>query len=85
MPRGNGLTTDKTLALLPMNGMRSSVVVTLPPQAIDSLMKMPEDDFNREISARFQHRLGAMRLFPRVHAYPLVTVYSKRLVGQRLL
>lgn len=73
----------QTLALLPMNGMRSSVVITLPPQAIDSLMKLHEDDFNREISARFQHRLGAMRLVSTRHAYPLVTVYSKRLVGQR--
>ncbi|MGZ8982624.1 MAG: 5-demethoxyubiquinol-8 5-hydroxylase UbiM [Methylotenera sp.] len=73
----------QTLALLPMNGLRSSVVITLPPQAIDSLMKMPEDDFNREISARFQHRLGSMRLVSTRHAYPLVTVYSKRLIGHR--
>lgn len=73
----------QTLALLPMNGMRSSVVVTLPQQDIDRLMKMPEEDFNREISARFKHRLGQMRLVSTRHAYPLVTVYSKRLIGQR--
>ncbi|MES2012150.1 MAG: 5-demethoxyubiquinol-8 5-hydroxylase UbiM [Pseudomonadota bacterium] len=73
----------QTLALLPMNGMQSSVVITLTPQEIDSLMTMHEDDFNREISARFKHRLGAMQLVSTRHAYPLVTVYSKRLVGQR--
>jgi 2-polyprenyl-6-methoxyphenol hydroxylase-like FAD-dependent oxidoreductase len=66
-----------------MNGMRSSVVITLPPKAIDSLMSMRQEDFNREISARFQHRLGAMRLVSTRHAYPLVTVYSNRLIGQR--
>ena len=73
----------QTLALLPMNGMRSSVVITLAPDEMGSLMKMNEVDFNREVSARFKHRLGAMHLVSTRHAYPLVTVYSKRLVGQR--
>lgn len=73
----------QTLALLPMNGSRSSVVITLPPDEMNRLMKLPDDDFNREVSARFKHRLGAMRLVSTRHAYPLVTVYSKRLVGQR--
>ncbi len=73
----------QTLALLPMNGMRSSVVITLPPKEIDNLLKMQEDDFNREMAARFKHRLGAMHLVSTRHAYPLVTVYAKRLVGLR--
>ena len=73
----------QTLALLPMNGLRSSVVITLTPDEMNRLMKMDEDDFNREISARFKHRLGAMRLVSTRHAYPLVTVYAKRLIGQR--
>lgn len=74
----------QTLALLPMNGLRSSVVITLPPDEMNHLMTLAEDDFNREVSARFKHRLGDMRLASTRHAYPLVTVYSKRLVGQRL-
>ncbi len=73
----------QTLALLPMNGSRSSVVITLSPDEMNPLMKMDEVDFNREVSARFKHRLGAMRLVSTRHAYPLVTVYSKRLIGQR--
>lgn len=73
----------QTLALLPMNGLRSSVVITLPPDEMNHLMKIDEDEFNREVSARFKHRLGAMRLVSTRHAYPLVTVYSKRLIGQR--
>lgn len=73
----------QTLALLPMNGLRSSVVITLPPDEMNRLMTLDEDDFNREVSARFKHRLGTMRLASTRHAYPLVTVYSKRLVGQR--
>lgn len=73
----------QTLALLPMNGARSSVVITLSPDEMNPLMKMNEDDFNSEVSARFKHRLGAMRLVSTRHAYPLVTVYSKRLIGKR--
>jgi len=73
----------QTLALLPMNGLRSSVVITLAPEEMNSLMNLHEDDFNREVSARFKHRLGAMRLVSTRHSYPLVTVYAKRLIGER--
>lgn len=73
----------QTLALLPMNGMRSSVVVTLPPGEIQRLMNMPEGAFNHEIETSFKHRLGAMRLVSTRHAYPLVTVYADRFVAER--
>lgn len=64
-------------------GLKSSVVITLPPKEITRLICMPEADFNHEISARFKHRLGAMRLASTRHAYPLVTAYAKRLIAQR--
>lgn len=73
----------QTLALLPMNGMRSSVVMTMSAPEIEALMQMAEADFNRAIEQRFQHRLGAMRLLSTRHAYPLVTVYPDRFVGKR--
>ena len=73
----------QTLALLPMNGLRSSVVITLPPDEMNQLMTLSEDDFNHEVSARFKQRLGVMRLSSTRHTYPLVTVYAKRLIGQR--
>ena len=73
----------QTLALLPMNGMQSSVVITLPPDEINHLMTMQENDFNSQVSARFKHRLGQMKLVSTRHAYPLVTVYARRLVASR--
>lgn len=73
----------QTLALLPMNGARSSVVVTLAPEQMQALMKMSDEDFDREMSARFHHRLGRMHLVSTKHAYPLVTTYANRLVGER--
>lgn len=73
----------QTLALLPMNGMRSSVVITLPASDIQQLMAMSEADFNQAVEVRFKHRLGTMRLVSTRHAYPLVTAYASRIVAKR--
>lgn len=73
----------QTLALLPMNGMRSSVVITLPATDIQQLMAMSEADFNQAVAIRFKHRLGTMQLVSTRHAYPLVTAYASRIVAQR--
>lgn len=79
----------QTLALLPMNpdpasGLpRSSVVLTLPSQQLQPLMDLPEAAFNDEMTRRFSGLLGAMRLTSTRHAYPLVGVWSRRLVAQR--
>ena len=73
----------QTLALLPMNGMRSSVVITLPATDIQHLMNMNEADFNQAVAIRFKHRLGTMRLVSTRHAYPLVTAYASQIVAQR--
>lgn len=73
----------QTLALLPMNGQQSSVVITLPPEEMAQLMAMDDPAFSQNMQVRFKHRLGNMRLISTRHAYPLVTVYPKRFVAQR--
>ncbi len=73
----------QTLALLPMNGHRSSVVVTLPHHEMQPLLAMEPDAFNQAMSTRFAHRLGAMRLASTRHSYPLVAVYADQFVAQR--
>lgn len=73
----------QTLALLPMNGMCSSVVITLPAADIQELMAMSEAEFNLAVAIRFKHRLGKMQLVSTRHAYPLVTAYASRLVAKR--
>jgi len=73
----------QTLALLPMNGMQSSIVITLPAADIQQLMAMSEADFNEAVTIRFKHRLGSMQLKSTRHAYPLVTAYANRLVAKR--
>jgi ubiquinone biosynthesis UbiH/UbiF/VisC/COQ6 family hydroxylase len=73
----------QTLAMLPMNGQRASVVITLPNREIERLKALDEEAFNREVERRFLHRLGEMRLVSTRHAYPLVGVYPRRFVAQR--
>ena len=73
----------QTLALLPMNGGRSSIVITLPENDIQRLLALDPALFNSELAQRFGHRLGNMRLVSTRHAYPLVAVYANRFVAQR--
>jgi ubiquinone biosynthesis UbiH/UbiF/VisC/COQ6 family hydroxylase len=73
----------QTLALLPLAGDLASVVLTLPHHEIDALLAMTDEDFNRDIERRFDHRLGTMRLAGTRHPYPLVAVYAERFIAER--
>ena len=78
-----------TLALLPMNPdpltqeLRSSVVITAASVEIDALLQASTDRFNAQVEGYFENRLGRMNLVSSKHAYPLVSVYPKSLVGPR--
>ncbi|MHA1563805.1 MAG: 5-demethoxyubiquinol-8 5-hydroxylase UbiM [Alphaproteobacteria bacterium] len=74
---------DRTLAVLPLAGRQSSVVITLPTSGAAVVMAMDEETFNRDIAGRFALRLGAMRLVGERHIYPLVAVYADRFYGRR--
>lgn len=73
----------QTLALLPLNGDCSSVVLTLPHTRVQPLLALDEAAFAREIERRFRYRLGTMRLLSTRHAYPLVGVYPRAFVAER--
>lgn len=74
----------QTVALLPVNGMASSLVLTLPPTEIEHLLSLTQDDFNAQIMQRIGNRLGTMRLVSTRHAYPLKGVYAHRFTSRRL-
>lgn len=73
----------QTRALLPLNGQRSSVVLTLPQHEMQTLMNLEEEAFNEDISQRFEYRLGAMRRLTPLTTYPLVGTYAARFHGPR--
>ncbi|RFD18956.1 FAD-dependent hydroxylase [Komagataeibacter melaceti] len=68
----------QTVALLPVNGGASSIVLTLPVEQIERLRTLDRDAFNAEIMERVGRRLGNMRLVSTRHAYPLKAVYAHR-------
>lgn len=74
----------QTIALLPVNGMASSLVLTLPDAQIREMLAMPRDAFNAEVTRRVGGRLGAMRLVSTRHAYPLKGVYAHRFTARRM-
>jgi len=74
---------DQTLAVLPLNDNRASIVVTLRHVEIDALRRLPVEDFEREMERRFLSRLGRMTLESERYAYPLVGVYPGRFTSTR--
>jgi ubiquinone biosynthesis UbiH/UbiF/VisC/COQ6 family hydroxylase len=73
----------RTLAVLPLDGNQSSIVVTAPMSQRDAIMKMSEEQFNQDIQTRFNNRYGEMRLVTERFAYPLVGVLASRLFATR--
>ncbi len=73
----------RTLAVLPMAGKLSSIVITADNELTNEIMSMDEPGFNRDIEKRFEHRLGEMKLVGERHTYPLVGVHAKKFVANR--
>lgn len=73
----------QTIAMLPLAGEVSSVVLTLAPAQAERLMAMAPEAFGAEVARRYEGRLGAMRLVGTRHAYPLVATYAHRFAARR--
>jgi len=73
----------RTLAVLPLSGHHSSIVLTAPMDQCDAFMEMDSDEFSRDIQQRFNSRYGEMKLVTRRFAYPLVGVHATTFFAQR--
>lgn len=67
-----------TIAMLPLNGRVSSAVLTLPIPEAERLAELDDEALAAEIAARFDYRLGAMKIASTRHVYPLVMTWSRR-------
>jgi ubiquinone biosynthesis UbiH/UbiF/VisC/COQ6 family hydroxylase len=76
-----------TLALLPMadgeTGPRSSVVVTVPSDAVPDWLALNDAAFSARAQAASGGVVGALQPAGTRHAYPLVGVYAHRFVAER--
>ncbi|WP_372598436.1 5-demethoxyubiquinol-8 5-hydroxylase UbiM [Amphritea sp.] len=73
----------RTLAILPMTGNLSSIVVTVSSAEADTIFNMSEEAFAADIEQRLQGLLGSMKLYGRRHLYPLVAVHANKFIGRR--
>lgn len=72
-----------TIAMLPLNGGRSSAVLTAASVEIDVLAKLSMADLGAELTRRYSGRLGPMAVEGEAHVYPLVTTYARQFATSR--
>ena len=68
---------DRTLAVLPLNNNRVSVVVTLKSENADDVLGQDNAAFGAEIASRVDGKLGEMSLTSELFTYPLVATFAK--------
>ncbi|WP_286237444.1 5-demethoxyubiquinol-8 5-hydroxylase UbiM [Neptuniibacter halophilus] len=73
----------RTTAILPMNGNRSSIVVTVNSRDAQSYADMSDTEFNQTIEQQLDGLLGEMKLLGKRHVYPLVAVHANQFVSRR--
>ncbi|MCV2348763.1 5-demethoxyubiquinol-8 5-hydroxylase UbiM [Paucibacter sp. Y2R2-4] len=72
-----------TLALLPLNGDCSSLVLTLPADRANAMLQWDEEQFMAWVRTEVRGRLGELRLASTRHLYPLVASYAHRFSSAR--
>lgn len=70
-------------AMLPLTGLRSSIVWTERTEDARAALSLDPEDFLAEIERRFGHGLGGFTLLDRPAAYPLQLQLSRRFVAPR--
>lgn len=73
----------RTLAVLPMTGNLSSIVITVHNELAEQIVAMSTEAFNLDIQQRFESRFGAMRLVGKRHSYPLIAVHADKFFANR--
>lgn len=71
-------------AILPMTGDRSSIVWTERTETAPALLRLDQDDFERELARRFGDFLGAVTWIGPRWCYPLEGLVAERITDRRL-
>jgi len=73
----------RTLAVLPMAGNFSSIVITVASNKANDILNLADDDFNTDIQERFNHRLGDMSVSGEKFSYPLFASHADYFHSER--
>jgi 2-octaprenyl-6-methoxyphenol hydroxylase len=71
-------------AILPLKGLRSSLVWTEKRAEAERIVALPEDEFHRELETRFGLKLGEIRALDKPRAFPLGYFVARSFIGERL-
>lgn len=72
-----------TLALLPLNGNVSSVVLTISADNAKEILSLSETKFNEMVTEGFRQKLGQMKQIGERYSYPLIGVYAQKFKAKR--
>ena len=72
-----------TLALLPLNGNVSSVVLTVSTDNSKEMLSLSETKFNEMATEGFKQKLGQMKQIGERYSYPLIGVYAQKFKAKR--
>ncbi len=73
----------RTLAILPMPGKLSSVIITAATDQAGTILDMKRASFNQDIEKRLNGRLGVMKQKGKRYPYPLIGVHANRFFTRR--
>jgi 2-octaprenyl-6-methoxyphenol hydroxylase len=71
-------------AILPLTGLRSSLVWSEKRTEAARIVALPEDEFHRELELRFGLKLGEIRALDKPRAFPLGYFVARSFIGERL-
>ena len=73
----------QTLALLPMVGDASSIILTVTTDKAQEILDLSEEKFNVKITQSFKGELGGMTQSGERYSYPLVAVHAQTFIANR--
>ncbi len=74
---------DRTVAVLPMNKGKVSVVITLKSEESQNLLNMDKQEFANDVAKRINYKFGNLKLHSDLYPYPLVASMAKTFCKNR--
>jgi ubiquinone biosynthesis UbiH/UbiF/VisC/COQ6 family hydroxylase len=74
---------DRVLAVLPLHGKTSSIVITASKNQVEELINLSEEEFSANITNYFEDKLGKLKLSSKRYPYPLVGVHANKFTSTR--